>query len=423
MNVEFTLTSDKNVNISFNRIVPVVSIGSIGIRGPAGDPINIAHSIDNGDSTHAPDGNSVYDALALKAPLVSPSFTTPALGTPASGNLENCSGYPITPVTFSTAAEIVTATETDKAIPPDQLKLAGIVQANIANLKPAVNAAVNKLDIFTKSGGTVPDSTNIITVAIPDANGYTSRTRAAAYLSGTSQIIMADAGNYWSKGSLDAEIKTAWLYAIWDGTGIVWALAGYSGFTIVTTTTTPTDDDYFLLEDGSTYTRSASHFCVAVAKIRYQYDTADTPDHTIQATGENIPQVIWNAKSDYGYQKNMASTVSSGSDITEASRVSLVVKQSGKYRIEAHEYGSGSTVTTFIKTGSATYGSAFQKARSKKIYSATVQTSCACYATVYLNAGDTIHLGAEVLAGSGTRYLYGDDTSVGVTTLNFARFD
>ncbi len=50
----------------------------------------IAASISDGDTTHAPDGNSVFDALALKAPLISPSFTTPALGTPASGALSNC---------------------------------------------------------------------------------------------------------------------------------------------------------------------------------------------------------------------------------------------------------------------------------------------------------------------------------------------
>jgi hypothetical protein len=36
---------------------------------------SIASSISDSDTTHAPDGNSVFDALALKAPLASPSFT------------------------------------------------------------------------------------------------------------------------------------------------------------------------------------------------------------------------------------------------------------------------------------------------------------------------------------------------------------
>jgi hypothetical protein len=35
----------------------------------------IAATIVDGDVTHAPDGNSVYDALALKAPLANPTFT------------------------------------------------------------------------------------------------------------------------------------------------------------------------------------------------------------------------------------------------------------------------------------------------------------------------------------------------------------
>ena len=38
--------------------------------------LQIAASIADGDTTHAPDGNSVFDALALKAPLASPTFTT-----------------------------------------------------------------------------------------------------------------------------------------------------------------------------------------------------------------------------------------------------------------------------------------------------------------------------------------------------------
>jgi len=35
----------------------------------------IAASISDGDTTHSPDGNSVFDALALKAPIASPTFT------------------------------------------------------------------------------------------------------------------------------------------------------------------------------------------------------------------------------------------------------------------------------------------------------------------------------------------------------------
>lgn len=51
-------------------------------------------TIADGDLTIART-NGLQSALDLKAPLVSPSFTTPALGTPASGTLTNCTGLPL----------------------------------------------------------------------------------------------------------------------------------------------------------------------------------------------------------------------------------------------------------------------------------------------------------------------------------------
>jgi hypothetical protein len=76
---------------------------------PAGTAAGkIAASITDGDTTHAPDGNSVFDALALKAPLVSPSFTTPALGTPASGTLTNCTGLPLSGLSASPITSVLT---------------------------------------------------------------------------------------------------------------------------------------------------------------------------------------------------------------------------------------------------------------------------------------------------------------------------
>ena len=284
------------------------------------------------------------------------------------------------------------------------------------------------LDIFTKSGGAVPDGTNFFTISIPDGNGYTPRTRKASVASGTSIITLADAANYWSKGSLDAEIKTAWLYAIWSiaDSGIVWALGGYSGFTVVPTTTTATDDDFFLLEGSSTYSRVATDRCIAVAKIRYQYDTADTPDHTISDTGENAPQVTWNPKSDYGYSKNLATTVTSGSDITAYSCVNLIVKQSGKYHIQFQAGIRDDAVTldsgeTYIKVGSSTYGSATSVAYGGVRGALEGLATPSTYH--YLNAGDTIHGGVAVYAASGNRIIRGDNSLVGATALMFSRAD
>lgn len=306
------------------------------------------------------------------------------------------------------------------------LGLAGIP---IINLKPVVNATVNKLDVFAKSSGAAPSAVNRISMSIFDGTGVFTTGRVTSVASGTGQIIMADATNYWNKGSLAGEIKTAYLYAIQssaDG-GVVWALGGYSGFTRVPASTTATDDDFMHLEASSTYTRVVTDYCVAVAKVRYEYNTADSPDHTLQATVLDAPQVIWNPRSDYGYQKNLATTETVAGGIAEASKVSLVVKQSGKYLISASvqaETAAAGTVYVFIKTGSATYGTAVYKAnRNSNYLSAAIQGSASKEAICYLNVGDTIHLGARVVGGAGNEILYGDSNYVGATALKFTRID
>jgi hypothetical protein len=87
--------------------------------------------------------------------------------------------------------------------------------------------------------------------------------------------------------------------------------------------TTIADDDYFLLEASSTYTPSNSHYCACVAKIRYTYSTPDNPDHTILATVENAPQVVWNPKSDYGKRVTFAITNGSAASPTSPTAVSM----------------------------------------------------------------------------------------------------
>jgi hypothetical protein len=299
----------------------------------------------------------------------------------------------------------------------------------VSNLKPVVNATVNKLDIFTKTGGALPDANNIITVAIPDGNGHTFRSRAAAVASGTGQIVLADATNYWSKGSLDGEIKTAYLYAIWStaDNGIIWALSGYSGFTRVPAAGgTATDDDWFLLESNSSYTAVITDYCVCVAKIRYEYDTADTPDHTIQATVLNAPQVMWNPKSDYGKQTNLATTFSNAGTLSESVLLSVVVKQSGRYDVMVRLSGFGQTFSlmdAYLRIGSATYGSATLIGHNRGGVTHDYQNQAAsCVAKPYLNAGDTIHLGISINGGDPS-VAHGDNDYPGATFVSFQRID
>lgn len=306
------------------------------------------------------------------------------------------------------------------------------------NLSPRVNATVNILDILTKTGGAVPDDTNYFSIAIPDGTGYTDRIRNGSYLSGTSQITMADSASYWSKGGTSGEIVTCWLYAIYDGTGIVWALGGYSGFTRVPTTTTPTDDDYFLLENGSTYTRNAGHFCVSVARIRYLYLTSNSPNYTIQdaTTIVNAPQIMWNAKSDYGRTVPLATTITSATTIADQSAVSVVVKQAGVYDITyqelvGHSGGSYCLSIFVIKVGSATYGSATTVGYGRcgeldagatllanNAFSGFIRVN-----RISLNEGDTIHGGSQVGGTTGNANLYGNNTFTNSTVLTFRRVD
>lgn len=52
--------------------------------------------------------SAIQTQLGLKAPLISPSFTTPALGTPSAGVLTNCTALPYnTGITFPTFGNVV----------------------------------------------------------------------------------------------------------------------------------------------------------------------------------------------------------------------------------------------------------------------------------------------------------------------------
>lgn len=296
----------------------------------------------------------------------------------------------------------------------------------------AADTANHKLGLYAESTDGVPSASDLITVAVPTVSGIEFRTRSGGFLSGADQITLADAVNYWSKNSLDAEIKTAWVYAIAPAAGgIVWALGGYAGFTSVPTTTTATDDDYLHLEGGSTYTRAATDYCVCIGRVRYQYDTADTPDHTFQTTVLDAPQITYNPRSDYTRTLVLAADNVSGADIVDYSAVSVVVKQSGKYKISGHsKFGIAqvhAVAVARIRTGSATYASATLRAVSNDgVAQYTTDgglTSIALSTSAYLNAGDTIHLGCAVSAttGSGNRTVYGN--ADGYTSLTFSRED
>jgi hypothetical protein len=300
--------------------------------------------------------------------------------------------------------------------------------ASVYNLKMARHGTSNNvLLVQTKSGGAVPDSTNYISIAIPDGTGNTLRTRNAAVASGQSQFTLADATTYWNIGSADGYLVNAYLYAIWSAadSGIVWALNKFSGFLEVPTTTTETDLDYFLLEDGSTYTRQSTDYCVCVGRIRAEYDTSDTPNWTIQTAGEDAPIVMYNPKSDYSNTVVQSVDVTgTGADIAEQGIVSIVIKQTGMYEYSGQVSGYGAAVASqinaYIKSGHATYGSATQRATAGASSHAANLTSTASIArfTRRINAGDTVHLGGAVARASAS-----GDTKMTNSFLTIVRID
>jgi hypothetical protein len=496
------------------------------------DSISIISDNANWQMTNDP----AYVTLTGTETLTNKTLTSPVINTGVSGTAivdedtmaSNSATKVPTQQSVKAYVDSGTVTMTNKTLTSPTITSPAITSPTITlfsyepvyNVKPVVNATLNLLDIFTKSGGAVADATNIITIMIPDGTGYTKRTRNGAVASGTSRLTFADATNYWSRGvtsanvgdsstqfdithsgttaiytfdttGTDPALSATWprigdivvfnaqnfnaanngcfvvtgsaanviqvtnaayvdesnktigtgsivllrpapvyIYAIWStaDSGIVFATSGYSGFDKVPTTTTVTDDDYFLLEGSSTYTRANTDRCVVIAKIWKTYHTTDAPDHRLITAFEFAPKITWNPPSDYGYVKTLTTSTTAEADIAEASVISLIVKQSGRYTIHAktYTYGEGTTNGSLltIKTGSATYTTATLKSYdAMSDASAGALMGLQCFATSYLMIGDTIHIGIGVASSATTRTIYGDDTQTGLTSFYFERTD
>jgi len=138
----------------------------------SGDPLKIV----KGTEINTEFAN-IATAVATKADLVSPSFTTPVLGTPTSGTLTNCTGLPVSTGVAGLGTGVATA-------------LAGNVGSAGA---PLVNGGV----LGTPSSGTLTNATGLplttgVTGTLPVANGgtgVTTSTGSGANVLGTSPTI------------------------------------------------------------------------------------------------------------------------------------------------------------------------------------------------------------------------------------------
>lgn len=335
----------------------------------------------NGVTTISPSKNAVYDSLMAK------TGENLAIGADADGDI------------YYRAASVLARLAKGPINHTLRMNAAGTApnweaeaKGHPFNLQLSVNASVNKLDVFSKSSGAVPDASNVIAVNIPDVSGNVVRTRAAAYLSGTSQFVLADATCYWvgivslgnsttqidisnpggttfrytydttgrnpgfgyawppigdflrfnaqnfnavnngtfaitgnasnyatwyvdvvnAAGSAETDktigtgsikyfkakshatnIHWAYVYAIWDGTGIVWGLAGHPFHRNVPVTTELESTEYMLIEESSTYTKNNAHYCKCVGRVPYTYYTANAPDHTFLGVIPSTPIVSY----------------------------------------------------------------------------------------------------------------------------------
>jgi len=288
----------------------------------------------------------------------------------------------------------------------------------INNLKLATNPA-NTLQITAKSSGSLPNNANPIEIAINDGAGTVLRSRVSSYKGGTSSITLADGAGYWGRPSASPRYN-AYLYAIWDGSGIVWALSMNSFYLNVEPTTDATALNYFKIEDNSTYIRNAADNCVCVGMIEYSYTTTNNPDHNI------VVKKILYRPTDFvvNHHNAVLGTTIGGTPIADRAILTQQVLWTGTYQIFAnmnyYSVGPSVTITLDIRRGT-TYAGGAVLMHSEEGYSGGERRNIFKSLFYDLVAGDTVYMGASVSNGAaGQAYIFGNSDANAETATSFA---
>lgn len=139
----------------------------------------------------------------------------------------------------------------------------------VSNLKLELYG-LSKILIRSRFTGLIPSARDLIIVSVSDGNSLATRVRGPSYLSGSSNITLPSVPTW---GIASGKYVDLCLYAIWDGNGVVWAVALSDSLQNVSTAVN-TLSSYMLLEDSSTYVKNASHYCQCITKFNVVYSTS-----------------------------------------------------------------------------------------------------------------------------------------------------
>lgn len=241
--------------------------------------LDIEDAIVDGVTTKAPSQNAVFDALALKAPLISPSFTTPSLG-----------------VATATSIDLNGQTGATLSAASSRLQMEGVDLVTISSTDTLTNKTISSA-VFsgTMSGSWTASGTVTFTLApvFTDASG--SRTAlglgtAAVVNTGTSgaTIPLLNAVNTWSA------IQT------FSAIPVVNISSGIGGITLTSNQGGGNYGSYITMQDGanSVILRSVAtgtDFRIALNSTEYfqhtttssRFGTSSTTNYSLNISGAN----------------------------------------------------------------------------------------------------------------------------------------
>ena len=184
--------------------------------------------------------------------------------------------------------------------------------------------------------------------------------------------------------------------------------------------------------DTATYQASGTYVTAVTGTSPVVSSNGTTPAISMAASSDGVDgyltgadHTLFNAKG-YNNSADLATTLTNAGNIPEASLIHFTVSQTGTYYIYAQMYFYANGTAQgymYIKTGSASYGSATYRGAgiNENNIGSGERQPCTAFAIVALTAGDTVHLGAAVNGTGTNRFISGNNEAVGLTRIGAIR--